>query len=227
MNNIIFDYYDDAILKELEKIQQISTGIQKNFDYKQITLEDRETLNAFVKGKTSDIFKFSSSNMKRFLKAFLPEHFSDLIYINAMYRPGLIYHIPDVIKSKKTGHYRNDFPDCEVLLKETYGIPVYQEQITQMFQTFADYSPEEAELLLHVMKIKKVEVLLLNKQEFLKRTAHKRIITANQANDLFDILVPFAGYACNKSQIISYTIIAWLEMYLKVHYPKEFKNVNN
>lgn len=227
MNDIIFDYCDDEILKELERIKQISAEIVNTFDYKQISLEDKKTLDAFVKGNTTGIFKFGSSDMKKILKTFVTEHFSDLVFINAMNRPGLIYHIPDVIKRRKAEYYRNDFPGCELLLKETYGIPVYQEQIIQMIQTFTEYSPEESELLLNVMKSKKVEKLFTSKQEFVKRTAKKGFITENQANDIFDILIPFAGYACTKFQITSYTIIAWWEMYLKVHYPKEFMNVNN
>ena len=171
--------------------------------------------------------KFENSDMKKILKTFVPEHFSDLVFINAMNRPGLIYHIPDIIKRRKTENYQNDFPGCELLLKETYGIPVYQEQIIQMIQTFTEYSPEESELLLKVMKSKKVGKLFTSKQEFVKRTAKKGFITENQANDIFDILIPFAGYACTKFQITSYTIIAWWEMYLKGHYPKVFMNVNN
>ena len=227
MNNIIFDYCDDEILKELERIKQLSADIGNNFDYKQISLEDRKILDAFVKGNTTGIFKFESSDMKKILKTFVPEHFSDLVFINAMNRPGLIYHIPDIIQRRKTENYQNDFPGCELLLKETYGIPVYQEQIIQMIQTFTEYSPEESELLLNVMKSKKVGKLFTSKQEFVKRTAKKGFITQNQANDIFDILIPFAGYACTKFQITSYTIIAWWEMYLKVLYPKVFMNVNN
>lgn len=227
MNNIIFDYCDDEILKELERIKQLSADIGNNFDYKQISLEDRKTLDAFVKGNTTEIFKFESSDMKKILKTFVPEHFSDLVFINAMNRPGLIYHIPDIIQRRKTENYQNDFPGCEAVIKETYGIPVYQEQIIQMIQTFTDNSPEESELLLNVMKSKKIEKLITSKQAFVKSTTKKGFITEIQANDIFDILIPYAGYASNKLQITSYTIIAWWEMYLKVHYPKEFKNVNN
>ena len=223
MDYIILDFFDSCILKELERVKQISAEIGNNFDYKQISLEDKRTLDAFVKGNTTGIFKFESSDMKTILKAFVPEDFSDLVFINTMYHTGFIYHIADVIKRKKTENYRNDFPGCEVLLKETYGIPVYQEQITQMIQIFADYSPEEAVLLLHVMKSKKVEKLFISKQKFIKRTVYKGIIAENQANNIFDILVPFAGYACDKSQIISYTMIAWWKMYLKVHYQKNFR----
>ena len=153
-----------------------------------ISLKDKTVIEAFAKGNTLGIFQFENPNIKDFLKAFVPEHFSDLVFVNAMNHPGLIYHIPDVIKSKKTKKIINDFSGCEFLLKETYGIPVYQNQITQMIQTLAKYSPEESELLLNVMKSKKVEKLIINKQEFAKRTSQKGFLTEIQANVIFEIL---------------------------------------
>lgn len=224
-------YKNDLLgLKQLTKLKQLSDEIATNekveFDYKSIPLEDESTIEAFAKGSTTDVFQFESPGMKKILKQFKPEVFSDLVLMNTMYRPGPMDYIPTIIETKEGCRNRYDFPGCRNILNESYGLPVYQEQIMQLAQTLAGYSLGEADMFRRALGKKKIEVLLAKKAEFIERAAAKGIVNEKQAEEIFEILIPFAGYAFNKSHAVSYTLMAYWEMYIKVHYPREYKKVN-
>lgn len=224
-------YKNDLLgLKQLTKLKQLSDKIATNekveFDYKSIPLEDESTIEAFAKGSTTDVFQFESLGMKKILKQFKPETFSDLVLINALYRPGPMDYIPEMIERKESVRYRNDFPGCEEILQESYGLPVYQEQIMQIAQNIAGYTLGAADMFRRALVKKKPDVLLNQKEDFVSGAVQKGIVTEKQAVEIFQILIPFAGYAFNKSQAVSYTLMAYWEMYMKVHYPKEYKKVN-
>lgn len=227
-------YKNDLLgLKELTKLKQLSNEISKTenkaFDYKAIPVEDEKTLKAFAKGSTTDIFHFESPGMMKTLKKFKPESFSDLVLMDAMYCPGLMDYIPSVMEAKESEEYRtyhiNQFPDCEEILKESYGIIVYQEQIMQMVQELVGYTLGEADVFRRVLARKKLEDLLLKKEEFINKARLKGKIDDQTAENIFETMIPFAGYGFNKSHAVSYTLMAWWEMYIKVHYPKEYKKV--
>lgn len=223
-------YKNDLLgLKELTKLKQLSDEISKNikedFYYKTIPLKDETTIEAFAKGSTTDVFQFESQGMKKILKQFKPETFSDLVLMNTMYRPGPMDYIPTIIETKEGCRNRDDFPGCQELLNESYGLPIYQEQIIQMAQILAGYSLAEGDMLRRAMGKKKLEVLMAKKAEFMQRAPVTGIITEEQAVEIFEILIPFAGYAFNKSHALSYTLMAWWEMYMKVHFPKEYRKV--
>lgn len=225
-------YKNDLLgLKQLTKLKQLSDEIAKNtketFDYKEIPLEDESTIEAFAKGSTTDVFQFESPGMKKILKQFKPETFSDLVLLNAMYRPGQMDYIPTIIETKEGCRNKYDFPGCENILNESYGLPVYQEQILQIAQTLAGYSLGEADMFRRALGKKKIDVLMAKKKDFVDRAVQKGIVTERQAVEIFEILIPFAGYAFNKSHALSYTLMAWWEMYIKVHYPKEYRKVIN
>ena len=222
-------YKNDLLgLKELTKLKQLSDEISKNtkedFDYKTIPLKDETTIEAFAKGSTTDVFQFESQGMKKILKQFKPETFSDLVLMNTMYRPGPMDYIPTIIETKEGCRNRDDFPGCQELLNESYGLPVYQEQIMQIAQILAGYSLGEADMFRRALVKKKLDVLMAKKKDFVERAVQKGI-TEEQAVEIFEILIPYAGYAFNKSHALSYTLLAWWEMYIKVHYPKEYKKV--
>ena len=224
-------YKNDLLgLKQLTKLKQLSDEIARNrkveFDYKTIPLEDESTIKAFSKGNTTDVFQFESPGMKKILKKFEPVGFSDLVLMNAMYRPGPMDYIPSIIEKQKGYRNRYDFPGCQELLNESYGLPIYQEQIMQIVQKLADYSLAEGDMFRRALGKKKVEVLLAKKAEFVERAAAKGIVNEKQAEEIFEILIPFAGYAFNKSHAVAYTLMAYWEMYIKVHYPREYKKVN-
>lgn len=223
-------YKNDLLgLWELTKLKQLSEAIRKKtgtpFNYKVIPLEDEETLEAFAKGQTTDVFQFEAPGMKKFLKQLEPDRFSDLVLMNALYRPGPFDYIPSVIDNKTAGNYRNDFPGCASILEETYGIPIYQEQIMQMVQNLAGYSLAEGDMFRRALGKKKVEILIAKKAEFKERAAKKGILTEKQAEEIYEILIPFAGYAFNKSHAVAYTMMAYWEMYMKVHFPNEYRKV--
>ena len=222
-------YKNDLLgLKELTRLKQLSDEISKNtkedFDYKTIPLKDETTIEAFAKGSTTDVFQFESPGMKKILKQFKPETFSDLVLMNTMYRPGPMDYIPEMIERKESVRYRNDFPGCQELLNESYGLPVYQEQIMQIAQTLAGYSLGEADMFRRALVKKKPYVLMAKEKDFVERAVQKGR-TEEHAVEIFEILIPFASYAFNKSHAVSYTLMAWWEMYMKVHYPKEYKKV--
>ncbi|MGN0748865.1 MAG: DNA polymerase III subunit alpha [Treponema sp.] len=224
-------YKNDLLgLKQLTKLKQLSDEIATNekveFDYKSIPLEDESTIEAFAKGSTTDVFQFESPGMKKILKQFKPEVFSALVLMNTMYRPGPMDYIPTIIETKEGCRNRYDFPGCRNILNESYGLPVYQEQIMQIAQTLAGYSLGEADMFRRALGKKKIEVLLAKKAEFIERAAAKGIVNEKQAEEIFEILIPFAGYAFNKSHAVAYTMMAYWEMYIKVHYPREYKKVN-
>ena len=187
-------------------------------------MKDETTIEAFAKGSTTDVFQFESQGMKKILKQFKPETFSDLVLMNTMYRPGPMDYIPTIIETKEGCRNRDDFPRCQELLNESYGLPVYQEQIMQIAQILAGYSLGEADMFRRALVKKKLDVLMAKKKDFVERAVQKGI-TEEQAVEIFEILIPFAGYAFNKSHALSYTLMAWWEMYMKVHYPKEYKKV--
>ena len=164
--------------------------------------------------------------MKKILKKFEPVGFSDLVLMNAMYRPGLMDYIPAIIETKEGYRNRYDFPGCQELLNESYGLPIYQEQIMQIVQKLANYSLAEGDMFRRALGKKKVEVLLAKKAEFIERAAAKGIVNDKQAEEIFEILIPYAGYAFNKSHAVAYTMMAYWEMYIKVHYPNVYKKVN-
>ena len=224
-------YKNDLLgLKQLTKLKQLSDEIATNekveFDYKSIPLEDESTIEAFAKGSTTDVFQFESPGMKKILKQFKPEVFSALVLMNTMYRPGPMDYIPTIIETKEGCRNRYDFPGCRNILNESYGLPVYQEQIMQIAQTLAGYSLGEADMFRRALGKKKIEVLLAKKAEFIERAAAKGIVNEKQAEEIFEILIPFAGYAFNKSHAVAYTMMAYWEMYIKVHYLREYKKVN-
>ena len=119
----------------------------------------------------------------------------------------------------------NEFPTCEEILKESYGIPVYQEQIMHMVQKLAGYTLGEADVFRRVLARKKLDDLLLKKEEFINKARLKGIIDVQTAENIFEIMIPFAGYGFNKAHAVSYTLMAWWEMYIKVHFPKEYKKM--
>ena len=188
-------------------------------------MKDMKTLNAYVKGQTENVFKFGVTGMKKILRKSKPERFEDLTALNALYRPGPMDYIPiyiDYKQNPETIHYPD--PCLEEILKETYGLIVYQEQLMQVAKKIAGYSLGEADMLRRAMGRKRPEILMYKKKDFVE-CAMKRGFTEENASQIYEILIPFAGYGFNKSHAVAYTKMAFWEMYLKVHYNKEYETV--
>lgn len=212
-------------LTKLEKIKKLIKEKKPEFDYKNILLTDKKTLNAFAKGQTDDVFQFGSPGMKKILRKCKPERFEDLTAQNALYRPGPMDYIPSYIDCKQNPeniHYPD--PCLEEILKETYGFIVYQEQLMQVAKKIAGYSLGEADMLRRAMGKKRPEILMPKKVDFIE-AAKKKGFTEQNAAQIFEILIPFAGYGFNKSHAVAYTKMAFWDMYLKMHYNEEYETV--
>ncbi|MDE0108591.1 MAG: DNA polymerase III subunit alpha [Bryobacterales bacterium] len=189
-----------------------------------IPLDDAETYQLLSDGLTSGVFQFESKGMRDICRRYKPERLEDLCALNALYRPGPIQGgmIPDFIDRK---HGRKPvsylLPEIEPLLKETYGVIVYQEQVMQIANVVAGYSLGEADLLRRAMGKKKAEVMAEHRAKFLSGATEHGFPEA-VASKLFDLMEQFAGYGFNKSHSAAYGFLAYITAYLKTHHTVEF-----
>ena len=189
-----------------------------------IPLDDAGTYQLFSEGLTSGVFQFESKGMRDICRRYKPERLEDLCALNALYRPGPIQGgmIPDFIDRK---HGRKPvsylLPEVEPLLKETYGVIVYQEQVMQIANVVAGYSLGEADLLRRAMGKKKAEVMAEHRAKFLGG-ASERGFPESVSSKLFDLMEQFAGYGFNKSHSAAYGFLAYITAYLKTHHTVEF-----
>ena len=191
-----------------------------------IPIDDKDTYNVFQTGNTAAVFQFESPGMQKLLKDARPDCLEDLIALNALYRPGPMDLIPEYIACKhgeKEVHY--DDPRLEPVLKETYGIMVYQEQVMRVAQIIGGYSLGGADLLRRAMGKKQVEEMKRQRVVFVKGAA-ERGMAEDAAGALFDKMEKFAGYGFNKSHACAYAYVAYQTAYLKCHYPAPFMAAN-
>jgi DNA polymerase-3 subunit alpha len=187
---------------------------------------DPKTFQMLGEGRSTSIFQFESSGMQNILKRAKPGSIEDLIALNALYRPGPMDFIDKFIDSKN-GRQAITYPhpSLEKYLKGTYGVIVYQEQVMQVAREVAGYSLGRADLLRRAMGKKKPEILAKERAPFIEG-ALGRGYTKAQAEEIFDILTPFAGYGFNKSHAAAYSVVAYRTAYLKANYPAEFMAAN-
>lgn len=191
-------------------------------DFATLPIDDKATFQLLKTANTTAVFQLESRGMKDMLKQALPDCFEDIIALVALYRPGPMDLIPDFCR-RKHGKQRVDYPHplTEPVLKETYGIAVYQEQVMQIAQVVAGYSLGGADLLRRAMGKKKPEEMVAQRKIFIEG-ATKNNLNAQQASELFDTLEKFAGYGFNKSHAAAYALVAYQTAYLKAHYPAAF-----
>lgn len=195
---------------------------EKPFDIEQISLTDPRIFQLFNNGDTVGVFQFESSGMQGTLRKAQPERFEDLVALNALYRPGPMDLIP-LYCDRKHGRVPVEYPDplTEGVLKETYGIMVYQEQVMQVVQLLGGYSLGEADILRRIMGKKKPELMPPERKKF-SAGAAKQNISEEKANEIFDLIETFAGYGFNKSHAAAYSLIAYQTAFLKACFPAEF-----
>lgn len=225
-----FDYLG---LKTLSLIRYAETIINKHkkedeevFDCSKVSETDEKAFELFRRGDSMAVFQFESPGMQKILRQFQPEKLEDLVALNALYRPGPMDYIPNYIDGKwkpETIHYPD--PCLEGILKETYGVMVYQEQVMQVSQRIAGFSLGGADMLRRAMGKKKPEVLMGKKKEFVEG-AIKQGFTKEHAEEIFEIMIPFAGYGFNKSHAAAYSVLAYRTGWLKANYPAEFMAAN-
>jgi len=192
-------------------------------DMAKLPLDDAMTYKeVFAKARTIAIFQFESGGMQRMLKDAKPDRFEDLIALGALYRPGPMDLIPSFV-ARKHGQEQVFYPDARVepVLKETYGIMVYQEQVMLMAQVVGGYTLGGADLLRRAMGKKKPEEMVKHRAIF-REGAAKNGQSADQADAIFDLMEKFAGYGFNKSHAAAYALLSYQTAYLKAHYPAAF-----
>jgi DNA polymerase-3 subunit alpha len=199
-----------------------SKGGQEPLELDALPINDKPTFDLLKQSNTTAVFQLESKGMKDMLRQARPDCFEDIIALVALYRPGPMDLIPDFCK-RKHGQQQVQYPHpaTENILKETYGIAVYQEQVMQIAQVVAGYTLGGADLLRRAMGKKKVEEMDAQRATFIEG-AQKHELNQKQATELFDLLEKFAGYGFNKSHAAAYAMIAYQTGYLKAHYPSAF-----
>ena len=191
-------------------------------DISQLPLDDAAVYTLFKRAQTIAVFQFESRGMQGMLKDAKPDRFEDLIALGALYRPGPMDLIPSYCK-RKHGAEVIEYPDqrVEPILRETYGIMVYQEQVMQMAQIVGGYSLGGADLLRRAMGKKKAEEMARHRAIF-RQGAASNGVNEHKADAVFDTMEKFAGYGFNKSHAAAYALVSYQTAWLKTHYPAEF-----
>jgi DNA polymerase III subunit alpha len=211
-----------TVLEDAVRMIKENRGV--DIDLAAFTFDDEKTYALFARGETSGIFQFESHGMRDILKRYQPTRLEDLTALNALYRPGPIQGgmIDDFI-ARKHGKKKvtYDLPDLELILSETWGVILYQEQVMQIANRLAGFSLGDADLLRRAMGKKKHEEMAAQREKFLTGCATRKV-NAKKAEKIFDLMAEFAGYGFNKSHSCAYALLAYQTAYLKVHYPVEF-----
>jgi len=203
-------------------IKRIKAEKGIELDLSSIPLDDPQVYALFSEGRTNGIFQFESNGMKAELRRLKPERFEDLIALNALYRPGPKDMIPEFVKRKQgLIKVRYPHPILEEILKETYGVIVYQEQVMQIASKMAGFSLGQADILRKAMGKKDAAVMESMSDRFVEG-ARRRKIPEKTAREVFKLMQQFAQYGFNKSHSTAYALLAYQTAYLKVHYPVQF-----
>ena len=195
---------------------------KKDLDISKINLEDEKVYDLLSTGETIGLFQLESTGMRESIKQMKPNRFDDIIALVALYRPGPMSNIP-IYNDCKNGIKRPDYihPTLENILKPTYGIIIYQEQVMQIAQTLAGFTAGEADILRRAMGKKKKAELDKQKERFING-AIKNGISKDVANFVFTKIEPFAQYGFNKSHAAAYALIAYQTAFLKTYYKEDF-----
>lgn len=214
-------------ISNLTLIQEVLTNIREkeklNITFANIPLDDKKTLEIFRKVKTDGIFQFESGGMRRFLEKLQVSSFDDIIAALALYRPGAMDYIDNYIR-RKDGLEQVEYIDksLEPILKPTYGIIIYQEQIMQIARTLAGYTLGEADILRRAISKKKEEVLLHEKPRFIEKSLQNGYSNST-AEQIYNLILKFANYGFNKSHSVGYATVAYKMAFLKTYFFKYFE----
>ena len=213
-------------LINLSIIQDTVNMVKKNrkidLDMGHIPLDDKKTFDLLGKGMTTTVFQFESPGMQKYLRELKPTRIFDLIAMNALYRPGPIEQIPHFI-ARKNGKEEIDcyHPDLEQVLGETYGVIVYQEQVMKLAQILGGYTLGGADNIRRIMAKKMPEKMAKLEPEFFEKCLAKGYDKA-MIQKVWDAVLPFCGYAFNKSHAAAYAYVAYQTAYLKANYGPEY-----
>ncbi len=211
-----------TVIKHALRLIEKTTG--RKIDIDRIPLDDEAAFRLCSEGRTTGVFQLESSGMKELLRSLRPGVFEDMIALVALYRPGPLGSnmVEDFVNAKhgrKKIHYL--LPQLEPILRETYGVILYQEQVMKIAQVLADFTMGEADTLRKAIGKKKAEVMAKQKERFVEGAVAKGI-RRQSAETIFGLIDKFGGYGFNKSHSAAYALIAYQTAYLKAHYPVEF-----
>ncbi|MBF8807789.1 MAG: DNA polymerase III subunit alpha [Enterococcus lacertideformus] len=206
----------DYALKAIKKVER------KEIRLKDIPLNDPKTLLLFQQGDTAGVFQFESAGIRNVLRRLDPETIEDIAAVNALYRPGPMQNI-DTFISRKKGKEKIDYPDDSLapILKNTYGVIVYQEQIMQIAATMAGFSLGQSDILRRAISKKKKEVIDKEREHFVSGALDQGY-TREKAIEVYDYIERFANYGFNRSHAFAYSFVGFQMAYLKAHYPGAF-----
>lgn len=215
-------------LRTLTILQRTQDYILENTGKKivlsEVPLQDKKVYEMLSQGDSFGVFQMESRGLRSILKRLKPSSFEDIVALLSLYRPGpLGSGMVDDFIARKHGQIEIEYPheSLEEILKETYGVILYQEQVMKIANTMADYSLGEADLLRRAMGKKNVEIMHANRSKFLER-ALKKGYSSEKAEEIFDLIDKFAGYGFNKSHSAAYALVSYWTAYFKLHYPKYF-----
>lgn len=220
-----------TVIKDTEEM--IKSGGEPGFTIENIPLDDKKTFDLISKGDTDAVFQLENPGLQSFLRKFKPQKLDDIIITTSIYRPGPLDQIPEFLQNvKNPENIKYKHPLLKPILKSTYGVVVYQEQVMDIVRTLAGYSMGRADLVRRAMAKKKHDVMEKERDIFLNGLSEngkividgaiRRGIDKNKANDIFDSLIDFANYAFNKSHAACYALVAYRTAYLKAHYPTQY-----
>ena len=218
-----FDFLGLKTLTVLAQAEKMVRQTGHDLDIANIPLDDRKTYEMIGRGDTTGVFQLESQGMRdNVLRKLKPDTFEDIIAVVALYRPGPMDNIPSYIK-RKHGKEAPDYlyPTLEGILKETFGIMIYQEQVMQIAQELSGYSLGGADILRRAMGKKIRSEMAQQRQTFIDGAVAKGVPEA-KANDIFEQVSKFAGYGFNKSHAAAYALVAYQTAYMKANHPVEF-----
>jgi DNA polymerase-3 subunit alpha len=218
-----FDFLGLKTLTILVKAAEMVRASKRvRIDLSALPLDDRGTYEMLGHGDTVGVFQLESAGMRDVLRKLRPDTFEDIIAVVALYRPGPMDNIPSYIR-RKHGEELPDYldPSLHGILRETYGIIIYQEQVMQIAQTLAGYSLGSADLLRRAMG-KKIQEEMDKQREAFVSGARARGVGQSKAVHIFELVAKFAGYGFNKSHAAAYAYVAYQTAYLKANHPVEF-----
>jgi len=217
-----FDFLGLKTLTVLRRAVELCAERSVDVDLDNLPLDDPATFEMLAKGDTVGVFQLESAGMRKALIGMKPDRFEDIIALVALYRPGPMDNIP-VYNARKNGEEKPDYihRDIEAVLRETYGVIIYQEQVMQIAQILSGYSLGEADLLRRAMGKKIREEMAQQRKRFVTG-AVARGLTEFKADEIFDLLARFADYGFNKSHAAAYALVSYQTAYMKARHPVEF-----
>lgn len=205
-----------------DALNYIEQNTGKRIELSEIPIDDPAVFTGLGRGETANVFQLESAGMTRYIKELKPNRVEDLYAMIALYRPGPLEQIPVYIHNKNNPRAVSYLhPILKPILEDTYGVIVYQEQIMQLLQTVADYTLGEAYIVIKAISKKNKELMAENSVRFMEGCRRKGL-TKDQATQLWELILPFAGYSFNLSHAVLYGRLTYQTAYLKHYYPVEY-----